>query len=95
MSLILLAKDLPPSTGGIQRYVYQLAQALQRRGEEVVAIGTDHPGAHRLDAASPVPIIRVPAGRGSSTAYAMAEAVEDCLRAGRLASPLRAVIAAF
>ena len=43
MSLLILANDFPPSTGGIQRYLYGLAVALHHRGEEVVVIATDQP----------------------------------------------------
>ncbi len=72
MSLLILANDFLPSTGGIQRYLYGLAVALHHRGEEVVVIATEQPQAAQFDATSPVPTVRVPAGGRLQVARSLA-----------------------
>jgi len=44
MSLIIMTDGLPPKLGGIERYTYELARALQQRHEQLVVITTDLPG---------------------------------------------------
>ncbi len=93
MSLIILANDFPPSTGGIQRYLYELAAALQRRGEELLVIAPDQPGAQDFDASSPVPTVRVPAGNRLQSARALAQAATQSIRRRQPDNPVKATVA--
>ncbi len=93
MSLIILANDFPPSTGGIQRYLCELAAALHRRGEELLVIAPDQPGAQDFDTASPLPIVRVPAGSRLQTAWALAKAAAQAIRKQHPDNPVRAIVA--
>ncbi len=93
MSLIILANDFPPSTGGIQRYLCELAGALHRRGAEVLVVAPDYPGAQAFDAASTVPTMRVAARGRLRTARALAEAAIERIRAAGPAAPVSTIIA--
>jgi len=93
MSLLILANDFPPSTGGIQRYLYGLAVALHHRGEEVVAVATDQPQAAEFDATSPVPTLRVPARRRFQAARSLAGAAINHIREGNRGKKVNAIIA--
>ena len=93
MSLIILANDFPPSTGGIQRYLYELAGALHRRGAELLVIAPDQPGAEAFDAASSLPTVRVASGSRRQTAQVLAEAAIKRIRAAEPAAPVSAIIA--
>ena len=94
MALIILAHQILPLTGGTERYIYELACALQDRGEELVVIATDCEGAADFDSGSPLTIERVPAEeksndwqpqvRGKAAArwrvvQALAAAATDCV----------------
>jgi len=93
MSLLILANDFPPSTGGIQRYLYGLAVALHRHGEEVVVIAAEQPQAAEFDATSPVPTLRVPAGRRFQAARSLASAAINYIREGNPGQKVRTIIA--
>jgi len=93
MSLLILANDFPPSTGGIQRYLYGLAVALHHRGEEVVVIAADQPRAAEFDATSPVPTLRVPAGRRFQAARSLADAAINYIREGNCGKTVKATLA--
>ncbi|MCK4325080.1 MAG: glycosyltransferase, partial [Armatimonadetes bacterium] len=93
MSLLILANDFPPSTGGIQRYLYGLAVALHHRGEEVVVIAADQPEASDFDATSPVPTLRVPAGGRFQTARSLAGAATNYICEGAHRHKVKAIIA--
>ncbi len=93
MSLIILANDFPPASGGIQRYLWGLAAALHRGGEEVLVIAPDQPGAQGFDMASPLPLVRVPAGSRLQTAWALAKAAAQAIRKQHPDNPVRAIVA--
>ncbi len=93
MSLLTLANDFPPSTGGIQRYLYGLAVALHHRGEEVVVIATEQPQAAEFDATSPVPTLRVPAARRFQAARSLASAAINYIREGNCGKTVKAILA--
>jgi len=93
MSVLILANDFPPSTGGIQRYLYGLAVALHRRGEEVVVIATEQPQTTEFDASSPVPTVRVPAGGRFPVARSLASAATELIRDSMHAKKVESVIA--
>ncbi len=94
MSLLILANDFPPSTGGIQRYLYGLAVALHHRGEEVVVITTEQPHAAEFDATSPVPTLRVPAARRFQAARNLADGAISYIHKGAHEEKVKAIIAA-
>jgi len=93
MSLLILANDFPPSTGGIQRYLYGLAVALHHRGEEVVVIAAERPQAAEFDATSPVPTVRVPAGRRFQAARSLADAAINYTYEGAHREKVKAILA--
>jgi len=93
MSLLILANDFPPSTGGIQHYLYGLAVALHRRGEEVVVIATQQPQAAESDATSPVPTLRASAGRRFQAARNLADGAINYIREGNRGQKVKAIIA--
>jgi len=64
MSLIFLADDFPPATGGIQTYSAELARAVAEAGEEVRVVAAAQPGSEDFDAGMPCPVLRVPTGGG-------------------------------
>lgn len=91
MSYLLLATDYPPQTGGIQRYHSNLALALQALGRRVHVIATEHPGWQEHDAASPVPVTRVPTEGGKPAIYRRMR--DEAIRlAGETTPPLRGII---
>ena len=93
MSLIILANDFPPPSGGIQRYLCGLAAALHRGGEEVLVIARDQAGAQDFDIASPVPIVRISAGGRLHTARALARTATTHIHERTPDDPVRAVLA--
>ncbi len=93
MSLLIIANDFPPSTGGIQRYLYGLAVALHHRGEEVVVIATDQPQSSEFDATSPLPTVRVPAGGRLQVARSLAGAAINHIRDSAHTKQVKATIA--
>lgn len=93
MSLIFLAGDFPPQVGGIQRYTYELAVALTRRGEQLLVIATQNPQAAEFDAASEFPIVRVATGSKARIARAMAAAAVRVMREGQLDCPVELIVA--
>ena len=93
MSLLILANDFPPSTGGIQRYLYGLAVALHHRGEEVIVIAAEQPQAAEFDATSPVPTLRVQADGRLQTAQRLASATTDYIHEGHCGKKVSATIA--
>jgi len=94
MSLLILANDFPPSIGGIQRYLYELAVALHHRGEEVVVIATEQPQAAEFDATSPVLTLRVPAARRFQAARNLADGATSYIHKGPYEEKVKAIIAA-
>jgi len=94
MSLLILANDFPPSTGGIQRYLYGLAVALHHRGEEVVVIATEQPQSAEFDATSPVPTLRVPAARRFQVARNLADAATNYVHKASHEQKVTTIIAA-
>lgn len=58
MRLLWLTNDLPPRTGGIERFVANLA--LRTRPHEAVVVGPRQAGATAWDAAQPFPVVRTP-----------------------------------
>ncbi len=92
MSLLILANDFPPSTGGIQRYLYGLAVALHHRGEEVVVIAAEQPQAAEFDATSPVPIVRVPTGRRFQAARSLADAAINYIHKSTHEKTVKAIL---
>jgi len=92
MSMLVLANDFPPSTGGIQRYLYGLAVALHHRGEEVVLIAVEQPQAAEFDATSPITTLRVPARRRFQAAHCLADAATDYIRDDTHGEPVTVVI---
>ena len=94
MSLLILANDFPPSVGGIQRYVYGLAVALRHSGEEVAVIAAEQPQAAEFDAASPVPILRVPAARRFQAARNLADGAMGYVHKASHRQEIRTIIAA-
>jgi len=93
MSLLILASDFPPSIGGIQRYLYGLAVALHRRKEDVVVMAAEQSQAAEFDATSPVPTVRVPAGRRFRAARSLASAALNYIREGNYEKEVKAIIA--
>jgi len=93
MSLIIMTDGLPPKLGGIERYTYELARALQQRHEQLVVITTDLPGGQVYDPASPMPILRVGAQDRTEQVRALSTAALDCIRDGKLGQPATALIA--
>jgi len=74
VALIILAYQILPRIGGAERYVYELACALQERGEELVVIATDCEGAADFDSRSPLTIKRIPAKSKWEAVQALAAA---------------------
>jgi len=93
MSLLVLASDFPPSTGGIQRYLYGLAVALYHQGEELAVIATEQPCASEFDTTSLLPTVRVPAGGRLQTARSLAGAAINHIREGTNGGKIKAIIA--
>lgn len=60
MRLVLVAQDFPPSRGGIQTYCWELATRWAARSDGFLVIAPNQPGADDFDAASEVPVRRVP-----------------------------------
>lgn len=91
MDYLLLATDYPPQVGGIQTYHSHLAAALQGIGRQVHVIATEHPGWQDHNAASPVPITRVPTQGGKPAIYRRMR--DEALRlASASPAPLRGII---
>lgn len=61
MNIIFLAADFPPSIGGIQAYVSNLAAGLSSHGVGVEVIALDQPEAADADARQPYPVTRIEA----------------------------------
>ncbi len=93
MSVLILANDFPPSTGGIQRYMHGLAVALRQRGENVVVIAPEQPAASAFDAASPIKIVRIPAARRFRAAQNLASAATQYMREQSAAERIQVIIA--
>ncbi|MEN6302168.1 MAG: glycosyltransferase family 4 protein [Armatimonadia bacterium] len=89
MDYLFLATDYPPQVGGIQTYHSHLAAALQWLGRQVHVIATEHPGWQDYDAASPVPVTRVPTKGGKPAIYRRLR--DEAIRIGS-DGPLRGLI---
>jgi len=74
VALIILAHQILPRMGGTERYIYELACALQDCGEELVVIATDCEGATDFDSRSPLTIKRIPAKSKWQAVQALAAA---------------------
>jgi len=91
MSVVFLAADFPPSTGGIQTVAYELALAIQEKGEDVGVVTVCRPGADEFDANCPYPIARVPEASKLQTATNLCEGVTELI--GQIAERPRAIVA--
>lgn len=91
MSLIFLADDFPPATGGIQTYAAELARAVAEAGEEVRVVARAQPGSDSVDAELPCPVLRVPTGGGYvPAALSLAAGAERA--AAEMTEPVRCLV---
>ncbi len=58
LRILVVTNDLPPRVGGIQYYVDQLSRGLIDAGDEVVLLGSSHPGAAEHDRRAPYEVVR-------------------------------------
>jgi phosphatidylinositol alpha-1,6-mannosyltransferase len=88
----MLALDYPPETGGIQRYCYELAAALHRRGETIMVLASAQPGGEEWDARQDFPCRRVTVTSRTQAATALVSAVEQVLAEDALGEPVEAIL---
>ena len=60
---IILTADFPPDSGGIQRYMFELALAYGRLGRATVVVAPDHDDAKTFDREQPFVVLRTAAAR--------------------------------
>jgi phosphatidylinositol alpha-1,6-mannosyltransferase len=58
MNILIVALDFKPNFGGIAEYTHQIAQHLQRRGDEVVVLSTIMENAHEHDVSVEYKVVR-------------------------------------
>ncbi len=93
MALIILAHQILPRVGGTERYIYELACALQDCGEQLVVIAADCEGAADSDSRSPLTIERVPAKGKWQGMQALAAAATDYVNGNSFDESVTAIVA--